>query len=113
MNNILKIDWNLQPAPCKGKIFRARKEIYLGSNGEYVEKKKMVPLKRKSCKGCEHCAWIEECLPEFVSDGDCLLPADFDENALYEIRVTKSYTDWETGIADDWEIGFVKVNEED
>lgn len=104
------------PETCKGLMYRCRVNIYQNSQGAYVETKRMVPLIRKSCTGCEKCGWLLDMLDEEI--GLCrdwskgtLFTDEPEHGAMYEYMVTSSSRDWETGYVDDYTTGFVKVKE--
>jgi hypothetical protein len=100
--------------PCKGLIFRCRVNIYQNSQGAYVETKRMIPLIRQSCKGCEKCGWLTDMMDEEIDlcvnwHNGSLFTDDPEDGGTYEYKVTSTSTDWETGIVDDYTTGFVKV----
>lgn len=109
MNKLLS-EYKNSPA-CRGLIFRCRINRFINKRGEYVETTRMIPLKRKSCSGCEECDWLMEFLSEDINleigspINNCV-----QDNALYQYTVTYSSRDWETGIVDDLECAFVRVN---
>jgi len=100
--------------PCKGRIYRGLISAYVGSRGEYVYQEKMLFLKRKSCKGCSDCGFLEEFLHEFACDIDGNLPIikNIKDQALYELKVVNISRDPETGYADDWDLEFIEVKNE-
>lgn len=101
--------------PCKGKIYRCRKSTYVSpTNGNVVAKVEMIPLKRKSCGGCEQCAWLEEVRDEdmYLNGGEYdYLPPYPKHGKLYEYMVTGQSRNWETGLVDDYVLEFVEVEE--
>jgi len=109
--SILQIDLS-QPKPdetqCKGLFFRGVVNNYL-SGSEFVSTKRMRPLKRMSCKGCEKCAWMLEQLPEFINTDYAPDISDTVNGALYQLKVGNISKDWETGYIDDYEFIFTEV----
>jgi len=97
---------------CKGLFFRAKLNMFINKKGEYVCQERMIPVKRISCKGCECCAPLLEELWEFACEVDRPVIQKFEHNALYELKITNVFTDWETGYAEDWDLEFVMVEEE-
>ena len=94
---------------CKGLIFRCYMSAYRTSRGEYVEQRKMSPLKLKSCKGCSECSYLTELMDEDIAD-DISLFEDIPINGqLYEYKVIYESTDHETWMIDTLETGFVRV----
>lgn len=65
---------------CIGVKFRC---VYSSSyyNGAYRKRMSFTILKRKSCKGCKSCNWVEEAL----EDGFVSIPRNPIHNGLYEI----------------------------
>lgn len=96
---------------CSGLIFRCRINRFINKRGEYVETIRMIPLKRKSCSGCDQCGWLMEFLSEDIShEIGSPIAGNIEDNALYQYTVTYSSRDWESGIVDDFECGFVKID---
>lgn len=95
-------------AKCKGKVYRCRVNAFVNSKGEYVYQEKMIPLKRKSCPGCDKCGYLEDQLPEFVSMGSAAEIQGIEDGAIYRLEVVNESRDWETGIIDDWDLAFIK-----
>jgi len=71
---------------CKGRFFRGHINNFLNSKGHIVSTIKLIPLKRKSCSGCEHCGWVDEVLNEEIQEsyGNILLK-DIKDQGLYEL----------------------------
>jgi hypothetical protein len=73
-------------------------------------------MKRMSCAGCSHCGALLEDLQERLSlygdDKFVYAPVvqDAENGALYTLAVANESRDWETGIVDDWDLEFVKIN---
>ena len=109
----------VQPDECKGMFFRCRINIYVSpTTGAYVETKRMFPLKRMSCTGCDTCHWLSDEMGDEISTingtygPDTLFVDDLVHGATYQYKVTETSTDWETGIVDDYRTGFVKIDED-
>lgn len=69
LGNLLKtMDEPVEP-PCKGLFFRCEETNYRGGRGEIVYCRKMIPLKRMSCKGCSQCEYLHD----FLKDDDYLV----------------------------------------
>lgn len=103
------------PTPCKGLVFRGKRNAFINGRGDYVYTERMALLKRKSCKGCQQCGYMLEELEEHLGN-DCLpiMPAYLETDVMYKLEVTNISKDWETGIVDDWDLEFVKyVDEKD
>lgn len=100
------------PEECKGLFYRGAVEIYIGSNGDYNQKSRMRPLRRKSCTGCSKCDWMVDHMNEMATTDCCYIPLeDVAHGALYELKVTGYSRDWETGYVDDVDVEFVKIDE--
>lgn len=69
---------------CKGLFWRAEVTSYCYEDRIGV-KKTLRLLKRKSCKGCEHCGWVNDFLHEDI----CNNP---NEDYLADIEHGKIYT---------------------
>ena len=68
-------------------------------------------MKRLSCSGCEYCGFLDEYMPEDIYDGGGVRFEDkFIPGKLYEYKVICYSRDWESGIVDDVETGFVLRN---
>lgn len=112
MSDLLTLFDIAEPTPkpeeeCKGLIYRGRVNEFFNANGDYIEKKTMSPLKRKSCKGCEKCDWLTDDANEQLG---CRIPLEMPEiidGNMYQLKVTSYSRDWESGLVDDWEVGFV------
>jgi hypothetical protein len=95
---------------CKGAIYKCKINNFINKHGHYIEKISMIPMKSLSCKGCVTCGWIEETMDDTIScDGNIPFVDEPEHDTLYELKVTDTFTDWETGIIDEFYIGFVKI----
>ncbi len=90
---------------CKGLIYKAKENQFKNSKGHFVLKCEMVPMKRLSCSGCESCGGIYDCIEEL----DPIFPDVIEHNQLYELVIGNVSTDWESGIVDDFDLMFVKI----
>lgn len=95
---------------CKGLIYRARINNY-SSNGIIGIKTTFSKLKKKSCPGCQVCAWIEDQLSEQLDYGCVIIPRSLKvkDQSLYELKITNMDTDYETGYADSWDLEFIYI----
>lgn len=103
--------------PCKGLIFRLVRSAWVHENDAVGFKSQFKFLKRKSCKGCEKCMWLWDDLHERICDwGNDGWGSEIEfgdkNNALYQLKVTDWSRDWESGIVDDYNLGFVEYKEE-
>lgn len=75
---------------CVGRIFRYREKQYTTSDGGIHFHQSVTPLKRKSCKGCGQCGWVDE---ELNSGCDISIAAmdDFDLCTLSIINFHRDY----------------------
>jgi len=96
---------------CKGRFYRLRQSSYINSKGEYIYQERFSPLKRISCKGCEFCDFLDEYLHESCSIYIFPRVDKPIDNAVYKLQVVEEYKDLETGIVDDFDLGFCIVNE--
>lgn len=96
-----------KPDECKGRFYRVRDSRYLSTRGRVVHTREFIPLKRKSCFGCEECGWIDDDLVEFkynVLEEDGLCDGD-----IVTITTANISRDWESGWVDGYDLQFVKV----
>ena len=92
--------------PCKGWFFRGRVNQYY-ANGQLRDDRRLVLLKRLSCKGCESCEWLNIEFDEGFSNHP--LDLNFVETGkLYKVKVTGGGGYLED---DSPEINFIKVDE--
>jgi hypothetical protein len=102
---------NREPIPnCKGLIYRAHVNGFINKYGNYVYKETMILLKRKSCPGCLQCDWLKEELQEGLLNEVLPICDNIIDNQLYKLQVARR--DWETGIVDEYDLEFVKYDEE-
>ena len=96
---------------CKGLLYRCSVNKYLDSRGAYVETVRMIPLKRKSCTGCEKCEWLHDYLYEEVVNlypDESLFTDKYPvQGGVYRYEVTSTSKDWESGYTEIDETGFV------
>lgn len=95
--------------PCKGLYYRCKVNTFLNAKGEYVHQERMVLLKRMSCSGCPQCLYLKDELRESVDPLMDKPPAidDAIHERIYILTIVNVGYDPETGIVDDWDIGFV------
>ena len=96
---------NSSEALCKGKVFRCRVNAFVNCKGEYVYQEKMIPLKRRSCPGCDKCGHLGDRLPEFIGMGVDIQGVV--DGAIYHLAIVNESRDWETGVDGDWDLVFV------
>jgi hypothetical protein len=78
---------------CKGMLFRFRRNIYTNAKGQIVETKRMIHLKRESCKGgcrprpytCD-CKWLPEFLNEYANEECDLMPDNGRDGDIFKVR---------------------------
>ena len=87
---------------CSGLVYRCRLSTYLGKKGEIVSTVKMVPMKRLSCPGCDHCRAVKELLKEDLIEDNAPSFAhagDREDGALFKLVLTSHRLmgdgDWE------------------
>ena len=94
---------------CKGLIFKGYTSLFTSDNK--IERREGVRLlKRKSCPGCTKCTWMLEELDEHAYHRSVILP-EIKDGAYYRLIVANLSTDWETGIADNYDLKFIKEKE--
>lgn len=99
-----------ETSQCKGKIYKAKVTHYIGSRGEAIYQEKFIPMKRMSCDGCAKCNWLEDDLNEFMSNNTFPIIEDrIKDEGLYYLDVTNISHDFESGIVDDWNLIFRKL----
>ncbi len=94
---------------CIGLYYRASCSTYRTKNG-IARKVELRLLKRRSCLGCDHCAWVLEEFGE-CEEGACHVVFNHVEHGkIYRPEIKILSTDFESGWADDWEILMKKVS---
>lgn len=95
---------------CKGLYWRASVSSFISSYNSIETRKSLRLLKRKSCPGCEHCAWVLEWFNEEIY---CDTQSDYLGNLkhgkIYTFKVI-SYQDY-YDIYPEVEIEIVEVKE--
>lgn len=92
---------------CKGHYYRGRVNEYIVADGSYRIDKRLVHLKRRSCSQCEECAFMFE----DNTDVDLVDIPEIYNGRLYKLVAVDKHYDWETGLYDDFTLGFIEVNE--
>ena len=101
--DILKLEKSNDAEKCKGIYVRHRFSSYVGSNNTLEFRHSFRILKRKSCKGCDHCQQFWEDLRMTGKLDETLrLPTQLIDGAIYELIFVAGPLDWETSICDDW-----------
>ena len=93
---------------CKGLLFRVRESRYRAAGDTIAFRREYRFLKKKSCPGCNQCGYLWDDLAERnyeVIDGG-------NDGDIVQLRVTNISTDWETGYADDWDLGMFPQKQE-
>ena len=109
----LKLDLTESTITCKGLVFKGKVTQYLTNtkgNFEIVRKEKVRLSKRLSCKGCDHCGWLLDSINELSEN--VILP-NIEHNELYSVHTINESRDWETGIVDDYDVEFFKIEKSD
>ena len=102
-----------QSIECIGRKYKYTENSFVNSDGTLIYKKQFRMMRKQSCKGCEHCGWLDEDIANHFSEKDgVLLPDNPVHGKLYEIKCVDYYKDWETGIVEDYTLGFVEANDE-
>lgn len=100
---------------CEGQIYRYTRDAWVGYDGDVNFRDRFRWIKSLSCDGCERCGWLDESLREDMSNikwgRGVELPDNLKEGQLYRLAITDWSTDWETGVCDDWTIGFEEVKD--
>lgn len=94
---------------CKGRIYKCKVSTYLDGRGNYTQKVSMDLQKRKSCKGCAKCGWIDDALTENLACGEPPIINTYENNALYTLRSVNEKRDWETGYIDSFDLEYIKL----
>ena len=100
---------------CKGLIFRFRRSQHVGSRGDVVFTDKFIPLKKKSCSGCNNCGWYQDFLDYAIGEYPCnaiVIPDTIQDGDTCILDITNESTDWETGLVDDWDYEFKVIKPE-
>ena len=75
-----------QPEVCKGQIYRAAYDAWVGSDGDVNFRQRFRWVKSKSCEGCDQCDWLSEDLDNFMDyDKSCVIECSdrFEDGELY------------------------------
>lgn len=108
----IKFNDEIDPQQCNSLIFKAKVNVFLNSKNEFVYQQRMIPMKKLSCKGCNQCGFLLEELDERISNKDfSMIPENIEHGALYRLETTHISRDWETGIIDDWDLEFIKIED--
>lgn len=91
---------------CRGKIYKYIINKYIDNNGNYTQKSTMRLLKRKSCKGCLRCDWLDEAIQEYLHASGNIYVEKPAHDSLYEIVVIDGDVDYETGCPDGFDLEF-------
>jgi len=104
-----------EPETCKGLIFRADVSSWVGSDSDVNFRERFRFVKRLSCPGCVRCDWLLEDLNNRIGDkwlkDTVVRPIEVTHGELFTLRATNMSRDWETGVIDEWDLEFVKLEE--
>lgn len=100
----LKLENENKENTCAGLFFKCQ-NCYFDSKGTYCQSVKFVPMKRKSCKGCEQCNSIHENMKENKYKFKCENPVHGEE---YQLKITNILSG-EDDHLEDWNLEFVLV----
>lgn len=100
---------------CPGMVFRCihSQYAYLDQRGRVIwgDRTVMRQLKKESCEGCSNCGYLYDSLSEFVGESPTDIRPEIEHGAKYRLTVVDIHKDWETGIVDDWNLAFIKIEE--
>lgn len=85
---------------CPGLFFRGYNRTFITSTGGVTQRVELRFLKRRSCRGCEHCGYLAEMLGEEVAGMDI---HDIQEGKIYQLVVDGSRPD-------DWWVDFKEID---
>lgn len=92
--------------PCKGQLYRCRINNHV--HGDRITfQTTFTLLRRRSCKGCDKCGWVEDDLREMMP----LFPKNPQDGAVYAISIANAQRDWESGWIDSWDLVLEKVDD--
>lgn len=74
---------------CGGLIFKASVSYYVNSRNEIIQTKKLIPAKRKSCKGCSRCGIEKDSLYEDVTYNKWADMDHIEDGKYYVVLVSK------------------------
>ena len=94
---------------CVGRIYKCKINTFINKKGEVIYQKRMLPQKRMSCGGCEHCSWLLDEIKNFIDEDILTKIQDPIDGQYYRLEIVNQIKDWETGIIDEYEIAFVKM----
>ena len=69
---------------CKGKIYKYKESRFVRKSGAIVTTREFVPIKRLSCKGCEHCGNIVELVDDYIQC-DEIVSDNYENGGLYKL----------------------------
>ena len=95
--------------PCKGYFYRASLNHY--ANDDVIRTDvRLTKLKRKSCKGCGECDWVNEFIREHFSECH-LTTSELVPGQMYELNFSGGEYQEYCGDYSDIEVDFIRVNE--
>lgn len=92
---------------CQGKVFKASVSNLRFSHS-FSFTVRLTVTKRHSCPGCPACAWQSDAFNEVCNDWPILGIEKAVNGAFYRIDECNVTRDYETGIADGWDLRLVE-----
>lgn len=95
---------------CQELVFKGDVQFYVGKRREIIQKIRLIPMNKLSCKGCDNCFGSVSGgrLYEEMLEGGIQGFEKVEEGKLYKIECIVDGTDWETGYVDDWHLEIVE-----
>ena len=96
---------------CKGYVYRLTINQFITKDNRVIHKETMTPLKRESCDGCKQCGGLHYELRERIENNENILIESPEHKAKYYFAIDYESRNWETGIIDDYDLVFRRVQE--
>lgn len=106
----MKLDLNPTKARCKGAVFKANVHHFRTERG-FAFSVRLNKLKRKSCPGCDSCAWQSDSFSEIGDSWPILGIEKTKHEELYILESCNESKDWETGHIDSWDLKLTPLYE--
>lgn len=94
---------NQEVEECEGRVYRYREKQYTTRDGGIHFHQSVTPLKRKSCKGCGQCGWVDEEL----NSGIDISIGKMDDFDLCTLSIINFYRDYDGDC--DYDLEFSKL----